>query len=40
MIEVSHISKRYADTVVVDDVSLTLPAGGTGSRTSSSRYFF
>ncbi|MET0267330.1 MAG: ABC transporter ATP-binding protein [Duganella sp.] len=28
MIEVSHISKRYADTVVVDDVSLTLPAGG------------
>lgn len=28
MIEVSHISKRYADTVVVDDVTLTLPAGG------------
>jgi len=28
MIEISHISKRYADTVVVDDVTLTLPAGG------------
>jgi iron complex transport system ATP-binding protein len=28
MIEVSNISKRYQDTVVVDDVSLTLPAGG------------
>jgi len=28
MIEVSNLSKRYADTVVVDDVSLTLPAGG------------
>jgi iron complex transport system ATP-binding protein len=28
MIEISNISKRYADTVVVDDVSLTLPAGG------------
>ena len=28
MIEISHISKRYGDTVVVDDVSLTLPAGG------------
>lgn len=28
MIEVSNISKRYGDTVVVDDVTLTLPAGG------------
>lgn len=28
MIEISNISKRYADTVVVDDVTLTLPAGG------------
>ncbi len=28
MIEISHISKRYADTVVVDDVTLTLPSGG------------
>jgi iron complex transport system ATP-binding protein len=28
MIEISQLSKRYADTVVVDDVTLTLPAGG------------
>ncbi|WP_312519111.1 ABC transporter ATP-binding protein [Massilia sp.] len=28
MIEVSNISKRYQDSIVVDDVSLTLPAGG------------
>lgn len=28
MIEVSNITKRYQDTIVVDDVSLTLPAGG------------
>ena len=28
MIEISNISKRYGDTVVVDDVTLTLPAGG------------
>ncbi|SAI41923.1 iron ABC transporter ATP-binding protein [Bordetella ansorpii] len=28
MIEIQAVSKRYADTVVVDDVTLTLPAGG------------
>jgi len=28
MIEISQLSKRYDDTVVVDDVTLTLPAGG------------
>lgn len=28
MIEISNISKRYGETVVVDDVSLSLPAGG------------
>jgi iron complex transport system ATP-binding protein len=28
MIEISQLSKRYADTVVVDNVTLTLPAGG------------
>jgi len=28
MIEISNISKRYGETVVVDDVTLTLPAGG------------
>ena len=28
MIEISNISKRYGDTVVVDDVTLTLPRGG------------
>jgi len=28
MIEISNITKRYAETIVVDDVTLTLPAGG------------
>lgn len=28
MIEIQAVSKRYDDTVVVDDVSLVLPAGG------------
>jgi len=28
MIEISHVSKRYGRTVVVDGVTLTLPAGG------------
>ena len=31
MIEISQLSKRYDDTVVVDDVTLTLPAGGVTS---------
>lgn len=28
MIHISELSKRYADTVVVDGVSLTIPSGG------------
>lgn len=28
MINISEVSKRYADTIVVDGVSLTIPAGG------------
>ncbi|WP_144633607.1 ABC transporter ATP-binding protein [Bordetella genomosp. 13] len=28
MIEIRAVTKRYADSVVVDDVTLTLPAGG------------
>ncbi|MCA9859560.1 MAG: ATP-binding cassette domain-containing protein, partial [Thermomicrobiales bacterium] len=28
MIEIDHVSKRYGDVTVVDDVSLTIPKGG------------
>jgi len=28
MIEIQNVSKQYGDTVVIDDVSLDLPAGG------------
>ncbi|MBA4798092.1 MAG: ATP-binding cassette domain-containing protein [Rhizobiales bacterium] len=31
MIEISGVSKRYGETVVVDDVSLTIPKGGITS---------
>lgn len=31
MIEISHVTKRYGDVSVVDDVSLVLPGGGVTS---------